>query len=107
MVVNYDVPNLGPEGGFQPDVETYIHRIGTCSLYYSSGRDHADISGRTGRFGRKGCAVTFAHDGRSKGEIDTIMESTGRPMKRIDATRTTDIEHLEKVSSTHDCARWR
>lgn len=29
MVVNYDVPDLGPEGGFRPDIETYIHRIGT------------------------------------------------------------------------------
>lgn len=28
MVVNYDVPILGPEEGWQPDVETYIHRIG-------------------------------------------------------------------------------
>jgi ATP-dependent RNA helicase DDX19/DBP5 len=37
MVVNYDVPNLGPEGGFQPDVETYIHRIGMCSFCEWSG----------------------------------------------------------------------
>lgn len=28
MVVNYDVPDMGPEGGFRPDIETYIHRIG-------------------------------------------------------------------------------
>ena len=28
MVVNYDVPDLGPEGGYRPDIETYIHRIG-------------------------------------------------------------------------------
>lgn len=54
--------------------------------------------GRTGRFGRKGCAVTFAHDGRSYDEIREIMESTGRPMKRIDAGRATDLEALEKVS---------
>lgn len=30
MVVNYDIPILGPEGGWQPDLETYIHRIGKC-----------------------------------------------------------------------------
>jgi ATP-dependent RNA helicase DDX19/DBP5 len=28
MVVNYDVPDLGPEGQYRPDIETYIHRIG-------------------------------------------------------------------------------
>lgn len=28
MVVNYDVPDTGPDGGWRPDVETYIHRIG-------------------------------------------------------------------------------
>lgn len=29
MVVNYDVPIMGPDKGWAPDVETYIHRIGT------------------------------------------------------------------------------
>jgi ATP-dependent RNA helicase DDX19/DBP5 len=43
--------------------------------------------------------VTFAHDGRSFDETKEIMEATGRPMKRIDASRSTDIEHLEKVRS--------
>jgi reverse gyrase len=28
MVVNYDVPDLGPSGDYKPDIETYIHRIG-------------------------------------------------------------------------------
>lgn len=28
MVVNYDVPDMGPDGNWEPDVETYIHRIG-------------------------------------------------------------------------------
>lgn len=32
MVVNYDVPDMGPEGNFRPDIETYIHRIGSSSL---------------------------------------------------------------------------
>jgi ATP-dependent RNA helicase DDX19/DBP5 len=31
MVVNYDVPIMGPEGQFRPDIETYIHRIGKAS----------------------------------------------------------------------------
>jgi ATP-dependent RNA helicase DDX19/DBP5 len=28
MVVNYDVPDMGREDDFKPDIETYIHRIG-------------------------------------------------------------------------------
>jgi len=32
MVVNYDVPILGPEFDFKPDIETYIHRIGKLRL---------------------------------------------------------------------------
>jgi superfamily II DNA/RNA helicase len=31
MVVNYDVPDLGPSGDYKPDIETYIHRIGQLS----------------------------------------------------------------------------
>ncbi|ADV23914.1 ATP-dependent RNA helicase DBP5 [Cryptococcus gattii E566] len=79
MVVNYDVPDLGP-GGSGPDIETYIHRIG-----------------RTGRFGRKGCSVVFTHDYRSKSDVERIMNTLGKPMKRIDARSTTDIEQLEKA----------
>jgi len=32
MVVNYDVPDLGPSGDYKPDIETYIHRIGQLPL---------------------------------------------------------------------------
>ncbi|WVO18517.1 ATP-dependent RNA helicase DBP5 [Cryptococcus depauperatus] len=78
MVVNYDVPERGPNAG--PDIETYIHRIG-----------------RTGRFGRKGCSVIFTHDYRSKADVEGIMNTLGKPMKRIDARSTTDIEQLEKA----------
>ena len=41
MVVNYELP-LDREG--QVDKETFLHRIA-----------------RTGRFGRRGCAVTLVH----------------------------------------------
>ncbi len=54
--------------------------------------------GRTGRFGRKGCSITFSSDGRSAELIRRIIDETGRPMKRIDARSTTDLEQLEKVS---------
>lgn len=105
MVVNYDVPDLGPEGQYRPDIETYIHRIGKSSdrtdflpkittLRDSRLNGHA---GRTGRFGRKGCSVIFAHDDKSKRDVDEIMRELGKPMKRIDASRGTDLEQLEKV----------
>ncbi|ORY31638.1 P-loop containing nucleoside triphosphate hydrolase protein [Naematelia encephala] len=80
MVVNYDVPTLGPEGHWKPDVETYIHRIG-----------------RTGRFGRKGCSITFVHDQRSMSEVEEIMQATGRRMKKIDARNEHDLEQLGKA----------
>lgn len=41
MVVNYDLPLLGERGDWknkndlQPDIETYIHRIGTFKAGYS------------------------------------------------------------------------
>ncbi|GMK56847.1 hypothetical protein CspeluHIS016_0306870 [Cutaneotrichosporon spelunceum] len=78
MVVNYDVPDMGPEGNWEPDVETYIHRIG-----------------RTGRFGRKGLAVTFIHDERSKRDVETIQSRLGKPMKRIRVDK--DLDQLEKA----------
>nr|XP_019010528.1 ATP-dependent RNA helicase DBP5 [Kwoniella pini CBS 10737]OCF49309.1 ATP-dependent RNA helicase DBP5 [Kwoniella pini CBS 10737] len=81
MVVNYDVPDLGRDGGFRPDIETYIHRIG-----------------RTGRFGRKGCSVIFVHDDRSRDDVNYIMSELGKPMKQINAKNQDDLDELEKVS---------
>ncbi len=40
MVVNYDLPlmnerdSFGNRGDSRPDIETYIHRIGTCAVMY-------------------------------------------------------------------------
>lgn len=94
MVVNYDIPDLGPEGGYRPDIETYIHRIG---MY---GDDDFELTaGRTGRFGRKGVSVTFVHDDRTRQEVFEIMEALGKRMKKIDATNATDIDALETVGS--------
>lgn len=45
LVINYDVP---VDGNQEPDFETYLHRIG-----------------RTGRFGRKGTAISLIGDERS------------------------------------------
>ncbi|TXT15809.1 hypothetical protein VHUM_00312 [Vanrija humicola] len=81
MVVNYDIPTMGPDGRSQEvDLESYIHRIG-----------------RTGRFGRKGCSVTFVDGPRSQEQVNQIMEMTGKPMKKIDASNEDDLDKLEKV----------
>jgi ATP-dependent RNA helicase DDX19/DBP5 len=45
LVINYDIPI---DGNQQPDFETYLHRIG-----------------RTGRFGRRGTAISLIADERS------------------------------------------
>lgn len=96
MVVNYDVPDTGADGGFRPDIETYIHRIGQSTQLDT--RYWLICAGRTGRFGRKGCSVTFVHDRRSHDDVQEIMRQLGKPMKRIDATSHTDLEDLEKAS---------
>lgn len=55
MVINYDIPMKGPPRNESPDAETYLHRIG-----------------RTGRFGRVGCSITFVHDKRSFNALQYI-----------------------------------
>lgn len=59
------------------DPETYLHRIG-----------------RTGRFGRKGCAINFVHDTRSKQHLAEIEAYYAREIKQAPAD---DIETLEKM----------
>jgi hypothetical protein len=63
----------------------------------------ADNLGRTGRFGRKGCSVIFAHDQRSMSEVQEIADTLGKPMRRINATSQTDLEQLEIVRDQHSC----
>merc|ERR1712051_188014 len=63
LVVNYDVP-LDKDG--KPDFETYLHRIG-----------------RTGRFGRKGTAISLINDQRSievLAAIEAHFSSGGKEM---------------------------
>lgn len=57
MVVNYDLPTLA---NGQADPATYIHRIG-----------------RTGRFGRKGVAISFVHDKNSFNILSAIQKYFG------------------------------
>lgn len=74
MVVNYDMP-ITVEG--EPDVETYLHRIG-----------------RTGRFGRQGISINFVHDRRSFDTCNAIGEAIGQLCVRVD---TSDYELMEKT----------
>lgn len=74
LVINFDIP-LGRD--HQPDPETYLHRIG-----------------RTGRFGRKGCAINFVFDNKSKQDLAEIEEYYQRPITQAPAD---DIEALEKL----------
>ncbi|EJS41755.1 dbp5p [Saccharomyces arboricola H-6] len=75
MVVNYDLPTLA---NGQADPATYIHRIG-----------------RTGRFGRKGVAISFVHDKNSFNILSTIQKYFGD----IEMTRvpTDDWDEVEKI----------
>ncbi|PVG04372.1 putative DBP5-ATP-dependent RNA helicase of the DEAD-box family [Serendipita vermifera] len=74
LVVNYDLP-LTVNG--EPDVETYLHRIG-----------------RTGRFGRKGVSINFVHDKPTWTKMHFIENALGRPIERIS---TDDMDEMEKI----------
>ncbi|GMF48115.1 unnamed protein product [Phytophthora fragariaefolia] len=74
LVVNFDIPLTRDR---RPDPETYLHRIG-----------------RTGRFGRKGCAINFVYDNKSKQDLAEIEEYYARPITQAPAD---DIEELEKL----------
>ena len=75
MVVNYDLPTT--QSG-QADPSTYVHRIG-----------------RTGRFGRKGVAISFVHDKKSYNVLSSIQHYFGD----VDMTRipTDDWDQVEKM----------
>ena len=75
MVVNYDLPTLA---NGQADPATYIHRIG-----------------RTGRFGRKGVAISLVHDKNSFNILSAIQKYFGD----IEMTRvpTDDWDEVEKI----------
>ncbi|CAR26680.1 hypothetical protein ZYGR_0H05020 [Zygosaccharomyces rouxii] len=75
MVVNYDLPTT--QTG-QPDPSTYVHRVG-----------------RTGRFGRKGVAISFVHDKKSY----QILSSIQKYFQDVEMTRvpTDDWDKVEKI----------
>jgi len=77
LVINYDLPVTYQN---RADFETYLHRIG-----------------RTGRFGRKGCAINFVNDDQDQAILADIERhfSPGREM--ILQAPGDDVEELERV----------
>jgi len=79
MVVNYDLPLMNERDKSldeQPDIETYIHRIG-----------------RTGRFGRKGISINFVHDRKTWLQMEQIEAALGKKIIRIE---TNDLDEMEQ-----------
>ncbi|KAI8905874.1 P-loop containing nucleoside triphosphate hydrolase protein, partial [Gorgonomyces haynaldii] len=72
LVINYDIPLTKDH---QPDVETYIHRIG-----------------RTGRFGRQGVSINFVHDDRSMREMESISKAIHKEITRVPTDSYQEIE---------------
>jgi ATP-dependent RNA helicase DDX19/DBP5 len=101
MVVNYDLPlvNERERGAWdsKPDIETYIHRIGSSSppwLFDKQISSDFTFLGRTGRFGRKGVSVNFVHDRRTFQQMTEIEAALGKPIARIP---TEDVDEMEEV----------
>jgi len=93
MVVNYDLPMMSERQqepgvndrmGLIPDVETYIHRIGSEPPQYASSHRKliCTTPGRTGRFGRKGISVNFVHNQKSFRDMITSSKPPARQSRR-------------------------
>lgn len=74
VVINFDLPTTR-DG--KPDPETYLHRIG-----------------RTGRFGRKGIALSFVQDQKSFRTLQAIQNYFGLDLIKVDHQ---DLDKVEKV----------
>jgi ATP-dependent RNA helicase DDX19/DBP5 len=79
MVINYDVPTHPNPATkkFEPDPQTYLHRIG-----------------RTGRFGRVGVAVTFVSNRQDWEDLMVIQRYFGAEMTKV---ATDDWDELEET----------
>ncbi|XP_021956224.1 ATP-dependent RNA helicase DDX19A [Folsomia candida] len=75
LVVNYDIPT---DVNFQPDCETYLHRIG-----------------RTGRFGKMGLAINLVDSGKSRQILNYIQAHFKVNIKKLDAENIEELEQLE------------
>jgi ATP-dependent RNA helicase DDX19/DBP5 len=52
------------------------------------------LSGRTGRFGRKGISINFVHDKKTWLQMEQIEKELGRKIMRIE---TNDLDEMEEV----------
>lgn len=52
------------------------------------------ITGRTGRFGRKGVSINFVHNKKTWEEMHLIEEALGRQVIRVE---TSDLDVMEEV----------
>jgi ATP-dependent RNA helicase DDX19/DBP5 len=77
LVINYDPPT---DRAGEPDFETYLHRIG-----------------RTGRFGRKGTAISLVDDQRSIEILARIEQHFSKNGKEMIAQAEADPEKLADV----------
>ena len=76
LVVNYDFP-VNRDG--TPAFDTYQHRIGRC-----------------GRFGRKGCAITFVHSAKDQELLDETADHFGCTVTEADADDPEELVELVK-----------
>lgn len=79
LVINYDIPMEGREHK-EPDYETYLHRIG-----------------RTGRFGRKGTAISLINDEHSLRILAQIEDHFTKGGKEMIKQAEADPEALADV----------
>lgn len=71
-----DLPDMAPENHNRADTQTYLHRIG-----------------RTGRFGRVGCSISFMCSPRDFRMIQEIQDYFSIKMLGL---RTSDWDEVEK-----------
>lgn len=76
VVINFDLPT---DRSKRPDPSTYLHRIG-----------------RTGRFGRRGVALSFVHDKASYDILDSIQKYFQFDLVKVDKSNLDDLEKIFK-----------
>ena len=77
IVLNFDVPTMGPRDSRVGDPENYMHRIG-----------------RTGRFGTQGLAITIYDREEDKKYLDQIMDHYQMQDKLVKMTAPEQLKEL-------------
>ena len=63
-------------------------------IYRAQSSELTFLSGRTGRFGRKGISINFVHDKKTWLQMEQIEKELGRKIMRIE---TNDLDEMEEV----------